>query len=120
MWRVEGPLIINEHGKVFDVQGGVDGEGKNIIVWNKHGKTNQQFDIVYVDEWKGEPGPGDMNERFGLVVDRTFYIVSGLDAGRYLDIIDTKRIVIKTRNGRNTQQWYFDQKSLTIKTRLNN
>ena len=29
-------------------------------------------------------------------------------------------MVIKTRNGRKTQTWYFDQKSLTIKTRNNN
>jgi hypothetical protein len=29
-------------------------------------------------------------------------------------------MVIKTPNGRKTQTWYFDQKSLTIKTRYNN
>jgi hypothetical protein len=29
-------------------------------------------------------------------------------------------MVIKTPNGRRTQIWYFDQRSLTIKTRLNN
>jgi hypothetical protein len=29
-------------------------------------------------------------------------------------------MVIKTSNNRNTQTWYFDQRSLTIKTRLNN
>jgi hypothetical protein len=29
-------------------------------------------------------------------------------------------MVIKTRNGRSTQLWYFDQRSKTIKTKLNN
>jgi hypothetical protein len=29
-------------------------------------------------------------------------------------------MVIKTENGRNTQVWWFDQKSLTIRTKLNN
>jgi membrane carboxypeptidase/penicillin-binding protein PbpC len=29
-------------------------------------------------------------------------------------------MVIKTPNGRNTQTWWFDQKSLTIRTKLNN
>jgi hypothetical protein len=76
MWRVDGAFIVNEHGKVFDVSGGVDGEGKNIIVYNKHGKLNQQFDVVYVDEWKGEPGKGELNEDFGLYVERPFHVIS--------------------------------------------
>jgi S-adenosylmethionine synthetase len=75
---------------------------------------------VYADEWKGEPGKGELNEDFGLYVDRTFYIVSELKTGRYLDLINNRNMVIKTSNGRKTQQWWFDQKSLTIKTRLNN
>jgi len=29
-------------------------------------------------------------------------------------------MAIKTRNGRKSQTWWFDQKSLTIKTRYNN
>jgi hypothetical protein len=39
---------------------------------------------------------------------------------RYLDLINNRNFVIKTPNARKTQIWYFDQKSLTIKTRLNN
>jgi membrane carboxypeptidase/penicillin-binding protein PbpC len=104
----------------LDINGNVDAEQRNIEAYTKHGKINQQWDLVYADEWKGEPGPGELNEEFGLVVERTFYIVSALDGGRYLDLINNRNMVIKTRNGRNTQQWYFDQKSLTIKTRLNN
>jgi hypothetical protein len=41
-------------------------------------------------------------------------------SGRYLDLINNRNMVIKTRNGRKTQQWYFHQQSLTIKTRYNN
>jgi len=44
-----------KNAKVLDVAGGVDGEQKNVIVHQAHGKVNQQWDIVYVDEWKGEP-----------------------------------------------------------------
>jgi membrane carboxypeptidase/penicillin-binding protein PbpC len=55
-----------------------------------------------------------------MYVERTFYIISRLGSGRYLDMINNKDFVIKTKNGRKTQKWYFDQKSLTIKTRLNN
>jgi hypothetical protein len=38
---LKGAFITNEKGKVMDVQGGVDAENRNIIVWNKHGKINQ-------------------------------------------------------------------------------
>jgi len=120
MFRLKGAIIENDHGKVFDIQGGVDAENRNIIVWNKHGKLNQQWDVIYVDEWQGEPGKGEFNERFGLYVERPFYIVSQLPSHRYLDLINNRNMVIKTPNGRSTQIWWFDQRSLTIKTKLNN
>jgi hypothetical protein len=120
MFRMKGAFITNEHDKVVDVSGGVDSENRNIIVHNKHGKINQQWDIVYADEWKGEPTKGQFNDRFGLYVERDFYVVSKLPSGRYLDLINNRNMVIKVSNGRNTQKWYFDQRSLTIKTRLNN
>jgi membrane carboxypeptidase/penicillin-binding protein PbpC len=111
---------VNEKGKVMDVHGGVDAENRQMIVWNKHGKINQQFDIIYVDEYPKEPKKGELNKDFGLYVERDFYVVSELSTHRYLDLINNRNFVIKVSNGRNTQRWYFDQKSLTIKTRLNN
>jgi hypothetical protein len=120
MFRLDGAFIVNEHGKVFDVSGGVDAENRNVIIYNKHGKINQQWDVMYVDEWKGEPTKGEFNERFGLYVERPFYIISALKDHRYLDLINNRNMVIKTRNGRSSQTWWFDQKSLTIKTKLNN
>jgi hypothetical protein len=32
------------------------------------------WDVIYVDEWKGEPGKGELNEDFGLYVERDFYV----------------------------------------------
>jgi hypothetical protein len=49
-----------------------------------------------------------MSPRFGLYVERDFYIVSAMGQHRYLDLINNRNIVIKTSNGRNTQRWYFD------------
>jgi hypothetical protein len=120
MWRRKGLQITNERGKVFDVEGGIDDENRNIIAWNRHGKVNQQFDVVYADQWKGEPTKGQLNKDFGLYVDRTFYVISQMGGRRYLDLINNRNMVIKTRNSRKTQLWWFDQKSRTIKTRLNN
>ena len=120
MFRYSSPYIVNEKGKVFDVSGGKDNENQNIIIYKKHGGLNQQWDITYADEYPDEPKKNELNERFGLYVERPFYIVSQLGSNRYLDLINNRNMVIKTRNGRNTQIWWFDQKSLTIKTKYNN
>jgi hypothetical protein len=60
----------------MDVHGARDDENRDIIVWNKHGKLNQQWDLIYKDQWKRDPKKGELNEDFGIYVDRTFYIVS--------------------------------------------
>jgi hypothetical protein len=120
MWRYEAPYLVNEKGKVLDVQGQIDTEGRHIAVSPKDGKMSQQWDIVYLDDWKGEPKKGEMNTDTGFFVQRPFYLVSELKANRYLDLINNRNAVIKTRNGRNTQVWYFDQTTLTVKTKLNN
>jgi hypothetical protein len=36
MFRYKNNYLINERGKVMDVHGGKDDEGRNIIVWKKH------------------------------------------------------------------------------------
>ena len=64
---------------------------------------------------KGEYHPG-----YGLFVQRPFYILTEMSSHRYLDLINNRNMVIKTSNGRKTQEWWFDQKSYTIKTKLNN
>ena len=120
MFRYQTPFLVNEHGKVLDINGNVDAENRNIEIYPKHGKINQQWDLLYTDEYKGEPGKGELNERFGLYVERPFYIVSQLASHRYLDLINNKNFVIKTRNGRKSQLWYFHQQSLTIRSRYNN
>jgi hypothetical protein len=49
MWTRKGVYITNEKGKIFDVQGGIDAENREVIAYKKHGKINQQFDIIYKD-----------------------------------------------------------------------
>jgi hypothetical protein len=86
----------------------------------KHGKVNQRWQIIYADEYPDEPTKGQLNKKFGLYVERDFYIVSQLSNNRILDLINNRNMVIKTKSGRKTQVWYFHQQSLTIRTRLNN
>jgi len=103
----------------MDVDGGQDVENRNIIVWNKHGGLNQQWDVIYVDEYPAEPVKGELNEQFGLYVERPFYITSELGEHRLLTIIDSKQLAIKTKNVTAQQTWFFDQTSLTIKNSQN-
>lgn len=120
MFRRQDAYVVNERGKVIEVQGNIDSENRNIEVRNKNGQINQQWDIVYVDEWKGEPGKGELNEKFGLYVERDFHVVSQLPDNRYIDLINNRNFVIKTSNGRRQQVWYFHQESRTIRSRYNN
>jgi hypothetical protein len=121
MFRNKGDgHITSEHGKVVIVEGGIDKENAKIMVETKNGKVHQQWKIVYVDEYEKEPTKGQLNKKFGLYVERDFYVVSTLPDQRYLDLINNRNMVIKTPNGRKTQVWYFHQQSLTIRTRYNN
>jgi hypothetical protein len=113
-------MIVNEHGKVMDVDGAQDVENRNIIVWNKHGGLNQQWDVIYVDEYPAEPIKGELNEQFGLYVLRDFYINTELGLHRHLTVTDGSKLAIKTKNGNKQQIWYFDQTSLTIKNKKDN
>jgi hypothetical protein len=117
---VDGTYVTNERAKVMEVSGGIDNENQNIVVQNKNGKTQQKWRVIYVDEYEKEPTKGQLNKKFGLYVERDFYVVSALKSNRYLDLINNRNFVIKTKNGRRTQVWYFHQQSMTIRTRYNN
>jgi hypothetical protein len=121
MFRLkDGAYITNEKGKVVAVDGGLDNENRNIVMEQRNSKVHQRWRVVYVDEYEKEPTKGQLNKKFGLYVERDFYVVSALNDHRYLDLINNRNMVIKTRNGRKTQVWYFHQQSLTIRTRYNN
>jgi hypothetical protein len=119
MWHYQNGFVVNEKGKVMDVSGGRDAENQKIISWKKHGGLNQQFDVVYADQWPSEPKKGELNPEFGFYVERPFYIVSELGTGRYLTTINGAGLAIKTKNGNAQQTWFFDQKTLTVKNMQN-
>jgi hypothetical protein len=124
LFKVEGEYIRTfkeGKNKYLNVQGATDTEGRHIQCNEaKNGKIHQQWDVVYVDEYPDEPTKGQLNKDFGLYVERPFYIVTALASHRYLDLINNRNMVIKTPNGMKTQIWWFDQRTLTIKTKLNN
>jgi hypothetical protein len=107
--------------KYLNVQGATDSEGRHIQCNEaKNGKIHQQWDVVYVDQWKGEPTKGELNEEFGLYVERPFHVITAMSSGRYMEVIGSRNLVIKERNSQPGQVFYFDQRSLTIKCKINN
>lgn len=56
-----------------------------------------------------------MNKDFGFRVGTPFEIKSGLGDGKYVDLVGNN-MVLKTQNGRTSQQWYFNQKTKTIQS----
>jgi hypothetical protein len=116
MFTYKDGLLSNEKGKVFDVYQGHDHENQHLIVWKKHNGINQQWDIVYVDEQKPEPTKGQMSAKWGFIVERPFYLISEMKANRHLTQLGSDRnVIIKTPNGNNSQKFYFDQKTRTIR-----
>ena len=119
LFKYDDSQIVNiKNPHSMEVYQNRDIENQNIVMSKSNGKINQLWDIIYVDEWKGEPKKGELNEDFGFYVERPFHIVSMLPRRRYLQRLDQtshQEIVIKQPNSYKSQVWFFDQKSLTIK-----
>jgi hypothetical protein len=81
---MKGAYLTNEKGKVMWVQGDIDTEQRYIYTQNRKNHVSQQWDIIYADQWKRDPRKGELNKRFGMYVERDFFIVSQLPKHRYL------------------------------------
>jgi hypothetical protein len=100
----------------MEVSGGQDTENRDIYMSNFHGRVEQQWELIYAKDWKGEPKKGEWNKEWGFIVDTDFHIISLLGQGRYIDYI-SRNLVLKTQNGRGSQKWYFHQPSRTVRGR---
>jgi hypothetical protein len=109
-----------EENKVMEISNGVDAENRDIYMSNFSGKIEQQWDLIYAKDWKGEPKKGEWNRDWGFIVDTDFHIISLLGQGRYIDFINNRNLIIKTPNGRPSQKWYFHQPSRTVRSRQTN
>jgi hypothetical protein len=46
----------------MEISGNVDVENRNIEIRNKHGRINQQWDLIYADVYPAEPTKGQFNK----------------------------------------------------------
>jgi len=119
LFEYKNNKFVNEKGKVVEIAGGVDRENANIQVFKDLGssKINQLWDLIYVDEMPKEPVKGELSPKFGLIVETPFYIQSNHGQNRYVDLPATNlpQMVLKAKNGRKSQLWWFDQKTRTVR-----
>jgi hypothetical protein len=48
-WEVKEGLIVNVfNGKAIDISGGSKSQGAKVIVWDRHGNSNQQWSLKSV------------------------------------------------------------------------
>lgn len=101
---------------MFDVDGGKDAEGQYVKLETKNGKVNQKWTVVYSDQVDVQTK--GVNKEFGFEINRPFFIVSKLWMSRVITVTGGSNLVIKSREGKgqNTQHWFFDQSSKTIKS----
>jgi len=112
-------MLVNEKGKVMAILGNQRQEYNNaaIGVKPKTGKEEQLFKMIYADEIPGSmfAKKGELNEDFGLLIGIPFTVQTTLPSGRYLDLVG-RNMLIKTRNGLKSQEWFFDGRTKTIKS----
>jgi len=119
LFKLEGTHVKSVTGFYIEVKDALDRESQPIQVFNKiddgekHG-LGQEWDLVYADEYPDEPTKGELNEEFGLYVERDFFIVSNQSSHKYMQVVNNRDMVVKTRNGRKEQVFYFDQKRKAI------
>jgi len=99
----------------LDVQSAMDTQRRDIIAHKKHNGLNQQWDLLYVKTLKPALKKGDLNKRYGLYIQRPFFIQTQMPSNRYLDIVNGA-VVLKTPNSFKSQQWYFDNVTKTIRS----
>jgi hypothetical protein len=83
----------------------------------KDDDDKKQWDLSYVKDVKPDLKNGEFNPDFGLKINTDFHIISQMGRGRYIDIISSYTMVLKMDNGRNSQRFFFDNKTKTIKSR---
>jgi hypothetical protein len=96
---------VNIRGKVLRAE--KDDENFATSAWKKTGELNQKWKLVYVDEMDADPKDGELAAEWGFKINRDFFLISALPGRRFLDFIPGNKLVIKTRNGRKSQKYYF-------------
>jgi hypothetical protein len=116
-FRYQNENIINQRGLVLEVQGNKCQEGQPVLAWKKHNGKNQRWIIRY-----GENNGSDIQRKgkdgyFGLIINEPFYAWSKAGSKLTMEVIGGRNLAVKTfERNKQTQQFYLDAESKTIKS----
>jgi len=102
--------MANEKGKMLDVSGAKDAENRNVGAYKKHNGKNQQWHIVYEDdyeEWKKNA------DNKGLIPNKPFRLLSKMRARRALTRTGSK-LIIRNKDNSNDQIFVFNESTKSI------
>jgi hypothetical protein len=118
MFKFTGNYFINIRGKTLSCNNDAHMDMLQFLPKNKvkFNGLHQKWSLRYMDELEEAPKKGTWIGDWGFHNLRDFHLVSAMKSGRYLDLVGTQT-VIKTPNGRNTQTWYFDWLTRSVRTR---
>lgn len=114
LWRFNNGCLVNEQKQVLALQSATDSENRQIVREARNDKIHQKWKIVYVDTSPEVPTSG-FSKDWGMWINRPFHVVTQMTSHRYLDLIGANA-VIKTPNGFDSQVFFFDYKTRTIKS----
>jgi len=117
IFKFEVDHFVNiQNRKYLEVTDSKDEEGQAVGVKTSTNSRNQKWKVIYLDKAPKLETKG-LNEEFGLHINRPFYLVSELPFNRVAESIGANNITLKRwRNNVLAQQWYFDEKSKTIRS----
>lgn len=99
----------------MDVYRSQDVEGQNVIAYPKHNGLNQKWSVVYVKDAPKAPTQG-YDKTYGFYIGRPFVLVSQLPMNYVASRNGSYMRLRVQRSTEKDQQWYFDQKSKTLKS----
>jgi hypothetical protein len=118
IFKYQGNYFVNvgKDEKVLDVKDAKDEEGQAVVVSEMKQAKNQQWNVVYLDKADKDRTKG-RNDDFNFYINRPFHMVSRLPLKRVIESIGANNMVIKRyTKGRLAQQFWFDEKSKTIRS----
>jgi hypothetical protein len=116
IFRYSNKMIINVKGMVMEVSGRKDVEGQEVVTGKNSKAIHQQWNIVYTDKEVEMKTKGKSSD-WGFHIGRPFYIVTKMGSGRAIEVTGGRNLVLKWKQwNRTSQQFYFDNKTKTIKS----
>jgi hypothetical protein len=109
--------IVNQKGLVLEIQGNQCQEGQPVLAWKKHNGKNQRWLIKYEENNGSDLQKTGKDSYFGLYINEPFYAWSKANQSLTMEVIGGRNLGLrKFERGKESQQFYLDADTKTIKS----